>query len=56
MIGLAVSALQLAVSGTNSGTAFQNTRSYIEKNRLVDEEGNSIGVDSAAHKASIAGD
>ena len=56
MLGLAVSALQLAVSGANSGTALENTRNYIERGGLTDEEGNPIGVGTGAHKASITGD
>jgi H(+)-translocating pyrophosphatase len=67
LAGAIVSGIQMAISASNTGGAFDNAKKYIEANKLTpdimnerDEEGNTIivkhGKGTETHKAAVIGD
>jgi H(+)-translocating pyrophosphatase len=67
LAGSIVSGIQMAISASNTGGAFDNAKKYIEANKLTpdimnerDEEGNTIivkhGKGTETHKAAVIGD
>jgi len=56
LLGAIVSGVQLAISASNSGGAWDNAKKYIEGGNLLDANGLPIGKGSDVHKASIVGD
>lgn len=57
LAGALVSGVQIAISSSNTGGAWDNAKKYIEGNNLLDDEGKPVGgKGSAAHKAAVVGD
>jgi len=54
--GSLLSGVQLAISMSNTGGAWDNAKKYIEAGNVKDAEGNVQGKGSEAHKAAITGD
>lgn len=54
--GAILSGVQLAISMSNTGGAWDNTKKYIESGKLVNEKGERLGKGSDAHKAAVTGD
>jgi H+-translocating diphosphatase len=55
LAGAIVSGVQMAVSMSNSGGAWDNAKKFIEAGRLV-KDGQQMGKGSDAHKAAVCGD
>lgn len=55
LAGVIVSGVQIAISSSNSGGAWDNAKKYIEANKLV-VKGVLHGKHSKAHKAAVIGD
>ena len=58
LAGVIVSGVQMAISSSNTGGAWDNAKKYIEKNRLQ-EDGNTgvyFAKGSKPHKAAVIGD
>mmetsp|Transcript_53765 Transcript_53765/g.79902 ORF Transcript_53765/g.79902 Transcript_53765/m.79902 type:complete len:882 (-) Transcript_53765:167-2812(-) len=56
LAGALVSAVQMAISQSNSGGAWDNAKKYIEKGELLDDDGNVLEKGSDSHKAAVVGD
>merc|ERR1719424_1173726 len=56
LAGGLVSGVQMAISMSNTGGAWDNAKKYIEGGYQTDEKGNVIGKGSAAHKNAVTGD
>lgn len=54
--GALVSGVQMAVSASNTGGAWDNAKKYIEGEHVVDEQGRKVGKGSEIHKAAVIGD
>lgn len=54
--GALLSGIQLAISMSNTGGAWDNAKKYIETGKVVDSEGNPKGKGSDEHKAAVIGD
>ncbi len=54
--GSILSGVQLAISMSNTGGAWDNAKKYIESGKLVNESGERLGKGSDAHKAAVTGD
>jgi H+-translocating diphosphatase len=54
--GALLSGIQLAISMSNTGGAWDNAKKYIETGKVVDSEGVSKGKGSDEHKAAVIGD
>ena len=54
--GAILSGVQLAISMSNTGGAWDNAKKYIESGKLVNENGERLGKGSDAHKAAVTGD
>jgi H(+)-translocating pyrophosphatase len=54
--GALLSGIQLAISMSNTGGAWDNAKKYIEGGNLKDAEGNVLGKGSESHKAAVIGD
>jgi len=56
LAGGLVSGVQMAISQSNSGGAWDNAKKFVESGRLLDDEGNVIGKGTEEHKAVVVGD
>jgi len=56
LVGSLVSAVQLAISQSNSGGAWDNAKKYVEGGNVKDENGEVQGKKTETHKASVVGD
>lgn len=56
LAGAIVSGIQLAISFSNSGGAWDNAKKYIESGKLKDKDGVVKGKRSEEHKAAVIGD
>jgi len=56
LAGALVSGVQMAISQSNSGGAWDNAKKYVEAGLLLDAEGNVIGKGTEEHKAVVVGD
>ena len=54
--GAIVSGVQMAVSASNTGGAWDNAKKYIEAGLLKDDEGVIVRKGSEIHKAAVVGD
>lgn len=54
--GALLSGIQLAISMSNTGGAWDNTKKYIETGKVVDSQGAVKGKGSDEHKAAVIGD
>lgn len=54
--GAIASGVQMAISSSNTGGAWDNAKKYIEAGRLLDKDGNSIPKGTEEHKAAVVGD
>lgn len=54
--GAILSGVQLAISMSNTGGAWDNAKKYIEAGKLTDETGRVCGKGSEPHKAAVIGD
>ena len=54
--GAMISGIQLAISMSNSGGAWDNAKKYIEADQYHDKDGNIKGKGSPEHKAAVVGD
>lgn len=54
--GALLSGIQLAISMSNTGGAWDNAKKYIEAGLLKDKEGNVVQKNSTAHQAAVIGD
>jgi Na+/H+-translocating membrane pyrophosphatase len=54
--GAIVSGVQLAISASNTGGAWDNAKKYIEAGMLKDDEGHIVRKGSEIHKAAVVGD
>lgn len=54
--GALLSGIQLAVSMSNSGGAWDNAKKYIESGKMVGKDGQAKGKGSPEHKAAVIGD
>jgi inorganic pyrophosphatase len=56
LVGALVSAVQLAISQSNSGGAWDNAKKYVEGGNVVNENNEPQGKKTETHKASVVGD
>eukprot|EP00750_Incisomonas_marina_P024713 INCI514.1.p1 GENE.INCI514.1~~INCI514.1.p1 ORF type:complete len:900 (-),score=119.72 INCI514.1:800-3427(-) len=56
LAGALVSAVQMAISQSNSGGAWDNAKKYIEHGELLDDNDQVLEKGSEAHKAAVVGD
>merc|ERR1712100_825637 len=56
LAGALVSGVQMAISQSNSGGAWDNAKKFVEAGKLLDDEGNVIGEGTEEHKAVVVGD
>jgi len=56
LIGSLTSGVQLAISQSNTGGAWDNAKKYVEKGKVKDGEGVVQGKGSDVHKAAVTGD
>ncbi len=54
--GALISGIQLAISMSNTGGAWDNTKKYIESGKMVGEDGMVKGKGTDEHKAAVIGD
>lgn len=54
--GAIVSGIQMAISASNTGGAWDNAKKYIESGRMLDDEGRIVKKGSDIHKAAVVGD
>jgi inorganic pyrophosphatase len=54
--GALVSGVQLAISASNTGGAWDNAKKYIENGRFIDSDGKVLGKHTDVHKAAVIGD
>merc|ERR1719174_2023794 len=54
--GALVSGVQMAISQSNTGGAWDNAKKFVEAGLLLDAEGNVIGKGTEEHKAVVVGD
>ncbi len=54
--GSLLSGIQLAISMSNTGGAWDNAKKYIESGKVVGSEGQVVGKGSEVHKAAVIGD
>jgi Na+/H+-translocating membrane pyrophosphatase len=54
--GALLSGVQLAVSMSNTGGAWDNAKKYIEAGNLKDLDGETLGKGTEEHKAAVIGD
>lgn len=54
--GALLSGIQLAISMSNTGGAWDNAKKFIEGGKLKDKNGNTIGKNTMAHQAAVTGD
>jgi H+-translocating diphosphatase len=54
--GALVSGVQLAISASNTGGAWDNAKKYIENGRFIDTDGKVLGKHTDVHKAAVIGD
>merc|ERR1711976_698671 len=54
--GALVSGIQMAISMSNTGGAWDNAKKFIEAGNLKDDFGNPEGKGSPSHKAAVTGD
>lgn len=54
--GALLSGIQLAISMSNTGGAWDNAKKHIEAGHLKDENGERLGKGSDAHTAAVTGD
>lgn len=54
--GSLISGVQMAISSSNTGGAWDNCKKYIEAKNMKDEEGNPLGKGTDLHKAAVIGD
>merc|ERR1712193_560199 len=54
--GALLSGIQLAISMSNTGGAWDNAKKYIESGQLKDDQGNTLGKGTSEHKAAVIGD
>eukprot|EP00487_Bulimina_marginata_P008051 TRINITY_DN3002_c0_g1_i2.p1 TRINITY_DN3002_c0_g1~~TRINITY_DN3002_c0_g1_i2.p1 ORF type:complete len:134 (-),score=34.79 TRINITY_DN3002_c0_g1_i2:246-647(-) len=56
LVGALTSGFMLAVFMANAGGAWDNAKKYIEQGKLKDMNGDTLGKNTDAHKASVVGD
>merc|ERR1712146_34476 len=56
LVGALVSAVQLAISQSNSGGAWDNAKKYVEGDNVKNKFGEVQGKKTDTHKASVVGD
>lgn len=56
LAGAIVSAVQMAISQSNTGGAWDNAKKYVEKGKIVDAKGQVHGKKTDCHKAAVVGD
>jgi len=56
LAGGLVSGVQMAISMSNTGGAWDNAKKYIEGGHVTDDKGQPLGKGSAAHKNAVTGD
>jgi inorganic pyrophosphatase len=56
LAGGLVSGVQMAISQSNSGGAWDNAKKFVESGRLLDKEGNVLEKGTEEHKACVVGD
>ena len=54
--GALVSGVQMAISASNTGGAWDNAKKYIESGAMVDDNGDKVIKGSNIHKAAVVGD
>lgn len=54
--GAIVSGVQMAISSSNTGGAWDNAKKYIEAGFLLDEHGDVVKKGTETHKAAVIGD
>merc|ERR1712072_246046 len=54
--GAIVSSVQMAISQSNTGGAWDNAKKYVEKGCVTDDKGNVQGKRTDVHKAAVVGD
>merc|ERR1712087_801558 len=54
--GALLSGIQLAISMSNTGGAWDNAKKYIEADQLKDQDGKVLGKGTDTHKAAVIGD
>lgn len=54
--GALLSGIQLAISMSNTGGAWDNAKKYIEAGKMVNDNGATLGKGSDEHKAAVIGD
>lgn len=54
--GALISGVQMAISSSNTGGAWDNAKKYIEGGNLLNEEGVPLKKGSEEHKAAVIGD
>jgi len=54
--GALVSGVQLAISASNTGGAWDNAKKYIENGRFIDDDGKKMGKHTPVHAAAVIGD
>eukprot|EP01062_Namystynia_karyoxenos_P059558 TRINITY_DN509_c0_g1_i3.p2 TRINITY_DN509_c0_g1~~TRINITY_DN509_c0_g1_i3.p2 ORF type:complete len:833 (+),score=358.30 TRINITY_DN509_c0_g1_i3:102-2501(+) len=56
LVGALTSGVQLAISQSNTGGAWDNAKKYVEAGQVVDKDGKVQGKGTALHKAAVIGD
>lgn len=56
LAGVIVSGVQMAISSSNSGGAWDNAKKFIEANKLKQKSGEPFRKKSKPHKAAVVGD